>query len=366
MGLFDLLKKKRKTTQSEESEQVQPQRRGYQPEKYYTEKAFEGTQFEKKIITFEERKKISFPSRRGLYVAEILLLEYCSYGTYPQPQNGYPGFWWFEYGIKDIEDALKSLEQRGFIRYASAKELLSRLTVAELKKILESFSIPLNGKKSELIARVQSSVSEEELSGVIPEPKYILTDLGRKELDENAYVPYMHKYPGKTTEDGRFGPILNVWEINRRIGNGDTRNWKEIVEEIEQERKDCQAERAKNHEELLKREELRHPEWIKEMREIDKNLEKSDLQIQKIQSAENQYKSDNNVDNLISFWEDIWENEGVLFNGSRWTFRLPDLYIQEKRYDDALRILHKISDPAYQDKRQSYIEKIKGMEGSNS
>lgn len=368
MGLFDFLKKKGKQNHPENKNPnpVQPQRKGYQPEKYYTEKVFEGTQFEKQVITFEERKKISFPSSRGLYVAEILLLEYCSYGTYPQPKNGYPGFWWFEYGVKDVEAVLKSLEKRGFIRYASAKERLPSLTVAELKKILESFSLPVNGKKADLIARAQSGISEEDLSGFIPEPKYTLTDLGRQELDENAYVPYMHKYPGKTTEDGEFGPILNVWEINRRIGNGDTRNWKDIVGEIEQDQKDYQAERAKNHEELLKREELRHPEWVKEMRELDQKLEKSNLQIQKIRSAENQYKSDNNVDNLISFWEDIWENEGILFNGSRWTFRLPDLYIQEKRYDDALKILHKISDPAYQDKRQSYIEKIKGMKESNS
>ena len=40
------------------------------------------------VIAFDERKQISFPSKNGLYVAEILLLEYCSKGKYPNPKNG--------------------------------------------------------------------------------------------------------------------------------------------------------------------------------------------------------------------------------------------------------------------------------------
>ena len=50
----------------------------------------------RKVITFEERKKTSYPSRHGLYVAEILLLEFCGLGKYPKPNGRYPGLWWFE------------------------------------------------------------------------------------------------------------------------------------------------------------------------------------------------------------------------------------------------------------------------------
>lgn len=75
----------------------------YQDDSYYSEKAFVGT-------PFEERKKTAIPSSRGLYPAQILLLSYCEKGTYPGPKNGYPGFWWFEYGIRDVGQMLKQLE----------------------------------------------------------------------------------------------------------------------------------------------------------------------------------------------------------------------------------------------------------------
>ena len=97
MGLFDLFKKKEKAaqaTQTKKQEGTIPQTKkgDYQPEEYYTDVVAEGTAFEKRVISFEERKKTAIPSARGLYPAEILLLEYCSKGAYPGPKNGYPGF----------------------------------------------------------------------------------------------------------------------------------------------------------------------------------------------------------------------------------------------------------------------------------
>lgn len=200
----------------------------YRPDAYYTEKVFEGTAFEKRVISFDERKRISYPSKNGLYVAEILLLEYCSYGTYPHPKNGYPGFWWFEYGIRDVGAALKSLEDRGFIRYATASESLPKLTVAQLKDLLDKCSLPSSGKKAELIACVQNGIQEETLTRFITERKYALTEYGTAELAENQYIPYMHKHPKKTTDDPRFGPVFNVWEINR-ILKGETSGWMQVV-----------------------------------------------------------------------------------------------------------------------------------------
>ncbi len=176
MGFFDFLKARRKDPPIPESEKP-----FYRPEDYYTDTAHKGTPFEKKVVTFEERKKISYPSLNGLYVAEILLLEYCSYGKYPHPKNGYPGFWWFEYGIRNIGEKLDSLAQRGFI---------------ELN--------PNTGK-------------------------YSLTPLGGEELAANGYVPYMHKTKLKTSEDMRFGPEFNVWSINRLVGCGILGKWPEYV-----------------------------------------------------------------------------------------------------------------------------------------
>ena len=75
MGLFDLFKK----NQSESKKATIPEqdKKYYQQDSYYTDTVFTGTQFEKKVVLFENRKKTAIPSKTGLYPAEILLLEYC-------------------------------------------------------------------------------------------------------------------------------------------------------------------------------------------------------------------------------------------------------------------------------------------------
>lgn len=351
-SIFGSLKKKDhlKDHLSEDNRSVisENEQKFYQPDSYYTDKAFEGTVFERSVISFDDRKKISFPSKNGLYVAEILLLEYCSYGTYPHPKNGYPGFWWFEYGIRDVGTFLKSLEARGFIRYATAAESLPKLTVAQLKDLLTENGLPVNGKKAELITRIQECISEEALSSYIKERKYVLTELGVSELDENQYIPYMHKHPKKTTGDIRFGPTFNVWSINETLKGGDTSNWKNIVREKEFE---CDTWQQENHNKLMVTLDTVDAS-------LSHRLRTQDAQIEQIKAAEANYTATGDIDTLILFWENVWKNGGLLFNGSHWTFRLPDLYIQQKQYDDALRIVRKINKPIYQDKANRYIEKI--------
>ena len=208
----------------------------YQPDSYYTLSSYPESGMGRRVVPFEERKKTAIPSTNGLYPAEILLLEYCTYGKYPKPSSGYPGLWWFEYGIRDIGHALESLYQRGFLRWAPKSSAIKNLKVEELKQILENAGLPTAGKKADLVNRVLSEVPEEQW--VIPDyvPKYELTELGQSELESNGYVPYMHKHPHKTTEDSRFGDTFTVWDINRLFLNGDASNWKEVVGKLEEER----------------------------------------------------------------------------------------------------------------------------------
>lgn len=62
-----------------------------------------------------------------------------------------------------------------------------------------------------------------------------------------------------------------------------------------------------------------------------------DKQLLQIQTAEQKYKND--TPSLIEFWESLWSNVGLKFNGTKWTFRLVELYYKEKRYDGAWRML---------------------------
>ena len=251
MGLFELLKGKSKInsdTNSTVKARNSPdsyidsstvsadERPFYQEDSYYTYYSYPGTDMAVRVIPFDERKKTTYPSARGLYVAEIMLLEYCRNGKYPKPSSGYPGFWWFKYGIRDIGHALESLEKRGFIQWASKIESLGELKIDVLKQILINSCLPATGKKADLIDRIKNEITEEQL--IIPDyiPKYRLTEIGKKELEENGYVPYMHNHNHLTTEDSRFGKTFTVWDINKQFPDGNAKNWRKVVGRIEKER----------------------------------------------------------------------------------------------------------------------------------
>lgn len=136
-----------------------------------------------RVQSFAERKKTSYPSPRGLYVGEIALIHYCSFGDYPGPKRGYPGFWWFEYGMKNVDFYLKSLEERGFIQMQE------------------------NGK-------------------------YLPTELGKQEVKDNYYVVYMRNAPGMTIDNLEASDDFSVWGINRRLAGGDPTKWESALMDI--------------------------------------------------------------------------------------------------------------------------------------
>lgn len=251
MGIFDIFKSKKQTMAQKtstyiarnttdsyvDSSSISPDERPfYQPDNYYTYFSYPGTSMAVRVIPFEERKRTTYPSARGLYIAEIMLLEYCSKGNYPKPSTGYPGFWWFKYGIRDVGSVMISLEQRGFLKWASKSDYLKGLKLDELKQILLKAGLALTGNKADLIARILAEIPEENLD--IPNyiPKYNLTELGKLELEENGYIPYMHKHKQLTTEDSRFGETFTVWDINKLFPDGNAINWRQIVGDIERKR----------------------------------------------------------------------------------------------------------------------------------
>lgn len=353
MGLFGFSKKSKPVVSKQEPTKpavLDTDRKYYQDDSYYTDVAFSGTPFEKRVVSFEERKRTAIPSRTGLYPAEVLLLEYCSYGTYPGPKNGYPGFWWFEYGIRDVGSALKSLEDRGYIVFATAKDSLNNFTIPQLKKLLSAKDLPTSGKKADLVMRVADAFSEAELLATGIQIKYVLTELGQRELTENEYVPYMHKAHNKTTEDARFGMTFNVWSINKLLGTGDKSNWKAIVAEQEQKMGQQTADNNARTMETLKQV---NPELFNE-------LKTQDQQLAAIQAARKVYDESKDIGTYIAFWEMLWKNGGLTFPSSSWHFELADLYIASKRYNDALHFVKKLKreKKEYSDKADSYIVKI--------
>lgn len=329
------------------------------------------------VITFEERKKTCIPSNRGLYVAEILLLYYCSEGKYPNPARGYPQFWWYEYGIQDVDAMLQSLEARGFLCVGTAKDSLAGLKVDQLKEILRKHGLHVSGKKAELVARIQENVSEEDLVSDGVAYKYALTEMGKQELEENAYVPYMHKNSLTTGEKG-----YNVWAVNKLLGTGDKSDWKEKIEqaypkptpeEIQAEIQAYQEEKAQREEEYQKwyrawLESLkeRNPELYQEQMAYMAKNQRIQILLDKLDAAEEKYEEDHDVEAYIKVWEELWASEDL--NLYRWSiaklFTLPDLYIKAKRYDDARCLVEKIKreDPRRTEKADAYLERIARLE----
>ena len=136
-----------------------------------------------RVQSFAERKETSYPSPRGLYVGEIALIHYCSFGDYPNPKRQYPGFWWFEYGMKNVNFYLESLEKRGFIQMQE------------------------NGK-------------------------YKPTELGEQEVKDNFYVVYMRNAPGLTVDNIEASDDFSVWGVNRRLAGGDPTKWEDVLMQI--------------------------------------------------------------------------------------------------------------------------------------
>lgn len=303
MGLFDIFKKKSKekkvvpTAQETLLKQTvaipESEKKYYQPDSYYMSKAHEGTPFESEVISFEQRKKTSISSNNGLYVPEILMLHFCK--KYPNPKSGYPGYWWYKYGIRDVGSIYESLVERGFII--------------------------INDKTG----------------------KYELTNLGKSELEENAYVPYMHSHSKYTT--------FTIWDLNQLLGTGDKSNYLEIIE--------------KKHTEIDNRNEASNKTFMKDLKAIDPEgyrlLKSQDKQIKAVQAADEKYAEDKDLEWIINFWEEIWKDGGPKFEGSGWMFKLPDLYIKAKRYDDAMAIVQKIKKTKgsyYLNKADNYITRI--------
>lgn len=155
------------------------------------------------------------------------------------------------------------------------------------------------------------SIEKRRVSGV--ERKYVLTQLGKQELSENEYVPYMHSH--STYKN------FTVWDLNKMLGNGDKSHFMDIVN-----RKNAQIKKAmdRSYEGLMKPLKKHDPKSYREFRAQDE-------QVKAVQDAEAKYSVGKDLDWIIGFWEELWRNGGPIFEGSGWMFKLPDFYMKAKR-----------------------------------
>lgn len=195
MGLFDLFKKTTKTTNNVNvSVTVSSPKPPTQEE------------LDEQVIPVDVRVKNAFASKHGLFPHEILVLDYAH--SFYTSGNSFQGFWWYRYGVRDVQAVLSSLVQRGFLQVGDLCTALQKQTGATIKEVLKAHGLKQTGKKDELVKRALTEVSEDELNHLFPKRTYSLTESGKAALEEEAYVSYMHRHG---IED------LDIWSLNQLV-----------------------------------------------------------------------------------------------------------------------------------------------------
>ena len=160
------------------------------------------------------------PSKNGLFPQEILMLSYAD--TFFNCDNTFQNFWEYRYGVDDPQKLLDGLKQKGFIEIADLKNTLKNQTLVILKDELKSSGLKVSGNKDILIERLLTEGNIYELEQKFNHRKYMLTEKGKQELDNNEYVRYIHRK--------QFDELgLNIYTLNQLMVQKHTDNYKQII-----------------------------------------------------------------------------------------------------------------------------------------
>ncbi|RJX22810.1 MAG: DNA-binding protein [Desulforudis sp.] len=162
--------------------------------------------------------KSAVPSKHGLYPHEVLMLDYAK--SFYTESNSLPGFWWYSYGVRDVDNGLRSLLDRGFLQIGDLQSAIEKEKATVIKDELKNRGLKTSGKKAELVKRLLEEAPHEELSVRFAKRTYQLTDLGKQALDEESYVPYIHRHQ---FED------LDIWSLNKIVHTPPYMPWRDKI-----------------------------------------------------------------------------------------------------------------------------------------
>lgn len=153
-----------------------------------TEKAVQNVQIKQEL-------KCQFdgvPDKHGLYPQELLLLYYAP--RYETDSDSFPSFWKYNYDIENVKSYLENLVNRGFLKKEMNLQMnLDDLKVVDLKNLLKENSLPVTGKKDDLIKRIIEQVSLDSLRDDCKRLRFLRTETGEKALEEAPYIEYLDR-----------------------------------------------------------------------------------------------------------------------------------------------------------------------------
>ena len=206
MGLFDKLKKAVAVAAEPNKPQVT------------VTTVYSTSDSQDEIIPIEKRIKNQKPVCDGLHPHEVLVLSYAP--TYYKGKTDFPGFWWYQYGIKDVAGILDSLKNRGYINIGTTADAIKLEKLTLIKEELQNRGLKVSGKKADLVARLVENVDENELAAVFTKRPYALTENGETVLNNFEWIPYIHKH---AIED------LNIWNLTDLMQSSTTRNYRDDI-----------------------------------------------------------------------------------------------------------------------------------------
>lgn len=96
--------------------------------------------------------------------------------------------WKIDQPVKDLfsdyREAISKLKKSGYLSEDNHSAFLDEMSISDLKNILKSISLPVSGKKAELIERIIKHTTPEQRANICPDLYYALSPAG-KAVDES-------------------------------------------------------------------------------------------------------------------------------------------------------------------------------------
>ncbi|MBE5849761.1 MAG: hypothetical protein E7298_06310 [Lachnospiraceae bacterium] len=108
-------------------------------------------------------------------------------------RDAYPEYFFYELGIQNAKEYHENLIRDGFLEEAGIEHYLAALKVDQIKELLSVNGLDTKGKKDELINRIVSTYSAEQLSPIIQERVYVLSSYGSDFLKEHEDYIKLHQ-----------------------------------------------------------------------------------------------------------------------------------------------------------------------------
>lgn len=135
-------------------------------------------------------KKQMIRLSEGILPGHLIMLWRVHFNTF-NTESIIPEYFEYRYGV-DSHEAINILLEKGYIEKLNAKASLDALNIKKLKKILESNGLSTQGKKEDLMKRIQGSLSEEIVSQAFRLRKYKITLEGKTTLNNHSDIIKRH------------------------------------------------------------------------------------------------------------------------------------------------------------------------------